>query len=411
MKSFNHLITHFRTYGIKHKFLYSTSLMLFFWSIFDGIITYVTPLVITESGYSNTIMGIIIGSSSIAGALFDFLLSKYLQTSSWRRLYLIMFAVCFVYPLILWQSKIIFIYLIAMALWGLYYDLLSFGNFDFVSREMQTDENASSFGVMGVFKSAGYLLAPLIVGLVIAEFVDWKPFVLAWIFLIIAFIIFIGFYLQGKKRGVKQERLPRYRPKGFLVEINLWKKIGKILLPFLSFTMLMSMHDSFFWTIGPILSQTFVDFKPLDGLFLTAFSLPPLIVGWFVDKFQNFLGDKANFKSYIISSIFLISFAFFRNPLVLLFIILISSTFSTFTWAIEQGMYADRIEDAFNREKEIAGLVDFSVNLGYIFGPILAGFLSDKVGYFNTFALLGIFGLLVTLILSKISPRKIVLTG
>ena len=87
--------------------------------------------------------------------------------------------------------------------------------------------------------------------------------------------------------------------------------------------------------------------------------------------------------------------------------ILLSSTFSTFSWAIEQGLYADDIEDSFSKEKEIEGLVDFSINAGYIVGPILAGFLSDKVGYFNTFAFLGIFGLFVTLILSRIAPKRV----
>ena len=411
MKSFNHLITHFRTYGFKHKFLYSASIMLFFWTIFDGIISYISPLVIKASGYSNTMMGIIIGTSSIAGALFDFLLSKYLQNSHWRRLFLVMFIVCLIQPLILWQSKVIVIYILAMALWGLYYDLLGFGNFDFVSREMETDEHASSFGVLGVFRSLGYLLAPLIVGLVIGEILDWKPFVLALVFLSMSFIFFLILYLTGKKRGIRVERLQQYRPKGFLVEIGLWKKIGKLMLPFLIFTMLMSMQDSFFWTIGPILSETFVKFKPLDGLFLTAYSLPPLLVGWFIDKFKGSFGKKANFNSFIISSIFLITFAFFRHPLILLVVILLSSTFSTFSWAIEQGLYADSIEDSFNKEKEIEGLVDFSVNIGYVIGPILAGFLSDKVGYFNTFAFLGIFGLFVTIILSRFAPRKVAIAG
>jgi len=381
--------------------------MLLFWAIFDGIISYITPIVINESGYSNTIMGIIIGSSSIAGALFDFILSKYLQNSSWRRLYIVMFVICLVYPLVLMQSKIILVYLIAMCLWGLYYDLLSFGNFDFVSRELLPEEHSSSFGVMGVFKSSGYLLAPLIVGLTLGEILDWKPYVIAWIFLILAFIFFIALYIQGKKGRLKTERLVQYRPKGFLLEISLWKKISGVLLPFLVFTMLMSMHDSSFWTIGPILSETFTEFRPFDGLFLTVYSLPPLLVGWFVDRFKRFAGTGASFKSFTVSSTLLIGFAFFKHPLILLLIIFISSIFSTFAWAIEQGTYADYIDDSLPREKEIEGLVDFSINIGYIVGPVLAGFLSDKVGYFNTFAALGAISVLIIPILAKYAPKKV----
>jgi cyanate permease len=192
MPSLNHLVVHFRQYGFKHKTLYTVSLMLFFWSIYDGIISFISPILITERGFSNTLMGLIIGSSSMAGAVFDFILSKFLQNSYYRRLYLLMFGICFVYPLVLWQAKTIYLYLIAMALWGFYYDLQGFGNFDFVGREMETEEHASSFGVIGVFRSLGYLIAPLLVGLVIGQTLDWRPFALAWLFLLLSFFSIIS---------------------------------------------------------------------------------------------------------------------------------------------------------------------------------------------------------------------------
>lgn len=147
-ESLSHLGSHIKRFEFSQRLLYLVSFMLFFWALFDGILGYLVPVVITSSGLSKTEMGLIFGFSSVAGAVFDFLLSKYLKNTHFRRIYLIMFACCFVYPLLLWQAKGIWLYLLAMSVWGLYYDLENFGNYDFVGRKAEEEEHASHFGVM-----------------------------------------------------------------------------------------------------------------------------------------------------------------------------------------------------------------------------------------------------------------------
>ena len=407
MAGFRNLVTHFRKYGRSHKFFYTACFMLLFWSVFDGIISYISPLVIVDEGFTNTAMGAIIGSSSVAGALFDFLLSKYLRSSHWRRLYIVLFAICFVYPLILWQAKTVPIYLIAMAIWGLYYDLLTFANFDFVSRETATNEHHESFGIISVFKSLGYLLAPIIVGLVIADNLDWKPFALSWIFLLISFVFLIVMTVMHKRKNGDKISEHIYKPLSFVKEIYLWKKLGKYFLPFLLFALVLSMQDAFFWTIGPLMSETFTQFKPFDGLFLTMYTLPTLIFGWFVGHFVDTFGKKKTaLITFGLSFLFLSFFAFFDHPLLLLFLIFFSSSFSTITWAVEGGLIADYIEDHETVEKEVEGLEDTSINLGYVFGPMLAGFAADKIGYLKSFSLLGLIGIITLFIISIMTSKK-----
>ena len=74
--------------------LYAGGLMIFFWALFDGIVSYISPLLITHGGYSKTALGFLLGSSSVAGALFDYLLSRYLKNPHYRGVYLMMFAAC-----------------------------------------------------------------------------------------------------------------------------------------------------------------------------------------------------------------------------------------------------------------------------------------------------------------------------
>jgi MFS family permease len=102
---------------------------------------------------------------------------------------MVMFAVCLVYPLILFSANSFVIYLIAMVLWGIYYDLKNIASFDYIGRYTEKREHADSFGLLSVFSSAGYLIAPLIVGLLVAESVDWKPAIMAWIFLVFSIIL------------------------------------------------------------------------------------------------------------------------------------------------------------------------------------------------------------------------------
>jgi len=53
-----------------------------------------------------------------------------------------------------------------MGVWGLYYDLLNFGSFDFVSQAVEKGEYVLSSGVMSVFKSLGCFLAPILAGFI-----------------------------------------------------------------------------------------------------------------------------------------------------------------------------------------------------------------------------------------------------
>ena len=167
----------FAFFTSKNRSLYFVSCMLFFWALNDGIVTYITPLIIAQRGFSETTLGIIIGSSSIAGAIFDFFLSRYLRNTHFRRVYFFMFMLSACMPLLLFKATTTIMFLIAMALWGFYYDLQNFGNFDFVGRKSAKEEHSSHFGVITLFKAIGYMLAPIITSLLIGSFIDTKPFI------------------------------------------------------------------------------------------------------------------------------------------------------------------------------------------------------------------------------------------
>jgi len=384
--------------------------MSLFWAMFDGILMFVLPILITTMGFSETMMGIIIGTSSVTGIFFDMLLCKFLKNTNFRRMYLFMFVLCAFYPLILWQAKAVWLFLIAMAVWGMYYDFFNIGNFDFVGRHTKKEEHTSSFGVMRVFISLGYMLAPLLGGLLISDIVDHKPFLLSWVFLAIAFLFYILLtVLQRKKKTIAVVQEIEPQPLRALNELHLWKKIGGVIFPILLLTFTLNIIDAFFWTIGPLVSENLKAAHGFGGLFMVAYTLPPLLVGWTAGIFVRKVGKKrTSFYSLAVGSLLLSLFYFLKeHSVILIFTNFIASFCIAIAWPAINGVYADYISEAPHVEKEIETLEDSSTNLGYIIGPMVAGFASEHLGHVETFSILGVFGFIVAIVLMYKTPRHI----
>jgi MFS family permease len=395
--------------------LSSAGLMLFFWAIYDASISYLSPIIITEGGYSKTELGLIIGCSSIIGALCDFLLSKYIRKPHYRRTYILMFVICLIVPFILMQSKVLWLFLIAMGLWGLYFDLQNFSLFDLTSRISNAESRAHNSGILNIFRTLGYVIAPIVIGLLIAESMDYQSYVFLFVTIFLSIIFFITLRLQIKSSNLKQDDLTEVEDDSeengelnFWYEIKLWKKIGVRILPVLIFSALINIFDAFFWTIGPILSESFSNFDSLNGLFLTADALPPLITGWFVGRIANKYGKKKTaLVSFLIGALIMTSFCFISNPIFLLVAIFCASFFISFSLPALNSAYVDYISETRLREKEIEGLADFFTNIGYVIGPILAGVLADQFGNTQAFSIIGVIGALTVLMLLKFTPKHI----
>ncbi len=387
--------------------IFVLSCMVLFWTMFDSIIQYITPLVISEHGFSTTMVGLILGSSSIAGAIFDFFVCRCFTNTNFRRIFLAMFAICFVYPLILWGSKTIGAYLFAMVLWGIYFDLYGFGVFDFVSRYTKDTEHASSFGIVQIFRALGSMLAPLIVGFVIVAGVDWRAFTLGWFFLTVGLLFFIALLLYVRNTPAIAGPALACRRKNFLIEFKLWKKISKKIHPALLLTFFLFFIEAFFWTLAPLYGEH-MGLKGFGGLFLASYTLPALLLGWFVGSLTKKFGKKRTaFFGLLIGSMILTPLALLSNPWSVIALTFFSSLFISIALPSINGAYADYISEAPQVGGEIESVEDFSFNIGYVLGPICAGLFADLFNISIAFSILGVMGVVVALILLKITPKQI----
>ena len=411
MSSIRHLYIHIKQYRESHKPLYVLSVMIFFWTIFDSILSYAIPLILTEHGLSSTMMGLVIGSSSIAGAGFDFLMCRFVKRVDFRRVFMGMFAISALYPLILWQATIIPMYLLGMVIWGIYYDLLNFGIFDFVSRHTEKNEHSASFGVVQVFRSLGGIIAPLIASLLIIDLVDWKTFAGSFLFLSIGFLFLIFLLILTRKKKMIVTCVEENcceKPKNFLNEIHLWKSIGKYIFPALVLTFFLYTVEAFFWTIGPIYSET-LGLGEFSGLLLTMYSLPSIFVGWFVGRLTEKYGKlKVAYVSFLVASILLSGFALVSMymPVLTIGLTFLVAVMVSISFPSVNGAYADYISDIPKVEKEVESLEDFFTNMGYVAGPILSGFLADVLGAEKAFSLIGVVGVLLSVILLRAAAKR-----
>jgi MFS family permease len=396
-------------FSLDKKIFLNIILIVVFWAIFDGIFSYLIPIFFSEIGLTKTQIGLIISTSSIFGAAFDFLISKFLKNTHYRRLFLFFYIFCSIFPIVLWSSsKLFFFSIIAMAIWGLYYDLANFVIFDFIGNHSKS-ENSQRFGIISIFKSVGISIAPIIAGALIISVVTFAPFLVALVFLFISFLFYLVLVkLSSKDIQITQTHRSR---SDFTKEFSLWKKIGFIIFPVLLFNTVICLFDAAFWVIGPLFSQNFPALKDFGGLFMLMYTVPSLITCWFVGKINHKFGKKKTaFVTFLIGNIILFPLFFIKSPLIILITVFLSSLMVSIAWPSMNGAYGDYIYESEKYDREIEGLSDFSTNLGWIIGPILAGLIADNFSVSATFSFLAIFNILISIILLITTPKNINIT-
>lgn len=403
------LRSHIPKYGADST-LFSVGMMIFFFVIFDGVLMYLAPIIITGTGISESLMGLIIGSSSIAGMLFDFVLCRAIKETHYRRVFLFMLMLAAVYPIFLFGGTTITIYLIAMAVWGFYYDFYNIGTLDFVERTADPVQHVSNFGVLRAFEGLGYLLAPF-VGSVLLLLVHPGPRMLLALAvpLVISFLFYAIIMLRPTVERKEYVGSHQKDVLTFLTEMHLWKEIGIVLLPILALTLTINLVDSAIWTFGPIFSEHVgKDFGFSGGVFMTAYALPPLLVGWVVGIIARKHGMKRTAQGAIaVGSILLMCVGLATSPMFLIILIFLASFSLAIGWPSINAIYTDHIQGTPAYRKEIETLQDLFTNVGDTSGPIVGGYMAQYLGATHTFVALGGVGVVIATILFLRTPRGV----
>ncbi|PIZ48070.1 hypothetical protein CO180_04610 [candidate division WWE3 bacterium CG_4_9_14_3_um_filter_41_6] len=400
--------------SLRHRFNYSPIVgflpVVFFWAMFDFTLAYLLPILMEHSGFSVLIIGLLISTSSMWGALFDVILSIFSRTNSYRRQFGYLFLVCSFVPIMLFASQSWIMFLIVMALWGIYYDLYTFGIYKFITHiKIDNANNTTNFGLVSVIKAIAAVMTPILIEVFVFDGDNIAILFLMYFFLGLSVLSFY-FHRQFSTKAVEHE-IPVQQSKlklSIRKELKVLLRVEKTIKPVLIAKLFLDLVDSFFWTLGPIISVSLSVGNPFGALFISAYMIPSLFVGFWVGKLVNPLGKKRTACGAILtSSLLFVLLPLITNTPFLILIVFLASILNSIAWPAIDGTLADYIEETPIVEGEIEGLQDFSGNLGYVIGPICAGLFATFSSNLGAFAIMGIVGAVLAVYLFIVTPRKI----
>lgn len=380
------------------------SMILFFAFLADAILSAWVPGLIENSFKSPLVMGFVISFSSIVGLGTDLVFPQILKGISFKKLLflslilLIAFSVGLIFAT---DIPFILVFLVSMAVWGVYYEVMGFANHQFVADSVPMRMHASTWAFIGVFKNLAYFVGPLMAGFLIAGGVR-IPAYFAIIFASIAMVI-----LVLSKKHHERSLTIEVEKINFTSELEHWGILSRRIWPILIVSTVLGVIDAFFWTTGAVYTEELTRISFWGRWFLPAYTLPSLFVGLIIAKKGIVSGKKKTaLRFFLLSGIFLALMTVYKSIFWQLLMVFCSSLALAITYPLIEGVYSDIIDRMGNQKKHLMGLSSSTTSISYIIGPVMAGIINSKVGSAATFEYLGYAVVVIALVLLILTPKK-----
>ncbi len=352
-------------------------------------------------------MGIVLASSSMAGILMDFCFAKFFpQKNSWFFLRVVfLFAFYFPLPFLLFHSVAAAV--IGMIAWGIYFEAMVFANFHAIHESVSTSEHSWAWGTASIVRTFAWVIGPIVASTLYAyeQTLPLRAAIGAYVAALLLFGLlgWIGLY---KKRHT---RVPVQQPShSFATEFRIWQIYAKALWPLIGFTVLFFLIESAFFSIGPLFAEHLKTVHPLGGFFVSLYSVPGLFVGFLIAKLSRPYGKKKlAYAGAVLAGLGFILMGFAEGIWLILLLTLIASTGLCLWYPSISAVFEDYVARAKEFGTDLIGLTAMAGSFSYILGPILNGFLSDKIGHQKVFAFWGVIALGYALFLFVHVKRKV----
>lgn len=375
-------------------------------SIGDAVMSYSAPVFIEQHVNSTLLMGLVLGFSSFVGILCDLLFAQWFGGKSFKFFFFWTLILAFVFPtVIVFLPPFIAFFLLAMAAWGIYYELMHFSHFHFINSVIARDNHALAWGLLESIRAAAYLVGPLLAVLLIDRHVD-GPFLGAIGFVSAALMGFLIFLKANRSRfahaPAQQER------RSLVKEFRIWTSFMRRIWPLFLFLVTLGFVDATFWSVGTVLSEELRQTSFIGGLLLAAYTLPSLFVASLASVAARPFGKKrAALLAAMVSGAFLFFVGFSQSPLLVVALVLLFSLFFSLTFPEVYATFEDYVARLKEHGNDMIGLQGAAVSFSYIIGPILAGATASVFGNRGSFTLAGGLLIAVSLLCLLVIPRKI----
>jgi MFS family permease len=397
---------------LENKRVLSFGIMMFFVFFADVMMSYISPVFIEAKLNSTLWMGLILSSSSVVGLIADIFISKQFAQKEYRFFSRWLLALALFFPMsLLFMPAQPLTFLVAMAIWGIYYECISFSKYNFVHRAVHNSQHAKAWGILEVFKALGGLVAPIAATFLLDISAEAAMYVVIGS-LVVAMVIFYwyrGTYSQSSTTSTQQAKQTPSSTRNFFQELLIWKILMKKIWPVYIFFFSFVLLESAFWTIGPLLSEEIRTNHSLSGFLLSAYILPSLFIPLLTHLLSNYFSKKRMaFLSATVGAVILTIGTWMLGPSPwLIVVVLTSATFFAIDYPAIEAVFEDYISRIDEYGNDLIGLQGTATSLSYIIGPALAGSLASWYGTSATLGLFALFLATTSAVLLVITPRKI----
>ncbi|HLD51105.1 hypothetical protein A3K34_01720 [candidate division WWE3 bacterium RIFOXYC1_FULL_40_10] len=381
-------------------------IIIFFVSLSDGIMSYVSPIYIESQTANAFLTGIVLSISSFFGILVDFYLSEHLWNKDYKFFLYWMLIFAFLFPLVLvFFNPQFLVFVLAMAFWSIYYELRGYASFDFIHKKMGRNKHTYAWGVISTILSISYALGPTIAPVLLT--LNMKiSFITSVAMVFTGLAFFILFFLKHNKNGHSSREI--VIKKSFWGELQILKTLLSKTWLLISFQVAQMLIDVVFWTTGIIFAANLGKIHPWGAFLITAYTVPFVIVGFFVDKIPVKMGKKrAAFYLSIGAGITMIMLAYSKNVPYLLAVAGLCSILYGIASIYMSAVMEDYIARLGHFGNDMATLSQLSANIAYAFGPIVFGFIAQYMGLETPFVVTGILLIFLSVLCLAYIPRKI----
>lgn len=375
----------------------------------DSVMAYVAPIFL-ENGVKNSFyMGIILSSSSVVGLFCDAIFPSVFRAKQhlfflWNTVILAL-----LFPAIfLFFPQQVPEFVLAMAIWGIYYEFLVFSKAYFIEAFIKMDRHALAWGILNTFRSLTMFAVPLFVPFLLDQGVA-QPLMVTFslLFLSLFCIVVFNRIFPTRKREVVQEVVTK--KSSALKELYIWRSIIRKIWPIFLFILVLFILEATFFSIGILASEELRQTSIWGSFLIPAYMLPNLFTGFFVQRLGVKIGKKrlAFLSGGIGGGLLFVATLFAASPPLLIAILFVSACFSSLAYPAILAVIQDYITRLGNFGGEMVGLQNAAGSIGYIIGPMLAGWVGMTLGNLPAIGVIGLLMMLISAVNILIVPRKI----
>lgn len=382
------------------------SIVVFLISLHDGIISYVTP-VILNNRYSNTLfVGYILSISSFFGIFFNIFITKFFPHKGYKffTFWMLVFAITTALILI-FIPRYLFTLVIAMITWSVYYEFRNYSKFNFVEKYLPPNKNAQAWSTMSIFQSLAYMTGPAIAVYLFANKIR-SSLTFALLATLTASVLFLLFEIKfaKRKRDDKSDREIR----SLFDEVKVTHVLTRKIWPLVTFSFALTLLDASFWSIGVLFSESLRLKHPAGGLFLTMYGLPAILTGLTAPRIYSYLGKKrTSFIAGVFAGVLMICISLLKNVYLILGMVFLVAFASGIAFILIYATFEDYITRLDGDGNNMVSIGQISQNVAYVLGPIFFGIVSKDGNYGHSFIAAGEILIFFSILALITVPRKI----